>query len=64
MSVSKKQKFPFPGVSTTTDGGGAVAWVETNVCSGAGAYPITPATGMGNLFEQAVADGKKNVWGE
>ena len=64
MSVSKKQKFPFPGVSTTTDGGGAVAWVETNACSGAGAYPITPATGMGNLFEQAVADGKKNVWGE
>ncbi|MFC2074823.1 2-oxoacid:acceptor oxidoreductase family protein [Bdellovibrionota bacterium] len=61
---SAKNKFPFPGVPTTTDGSSAVAWVETNACTGGGAYPITPASAMGVMFEQAVSNGKKNVWGE
>lgn len=64
MKKGKKNSFPFPGVPTTTDGSAAVAWVETNACSGAGAYPITPATEMGTLFEHAVANGKCNVWDE
>ena len=55
---------PFPGIATTADGAAAVAWVETHVCQGACAYPITSSTTMGTGFETAVADGKENVWGE
>ncbi|OGQ36680.1 MAG: pyruvate ferredoxin oxidoreductase [Deltaproteobacteria bacterium RIFCSPHIGHO2_12_FULL_43_9] len=62
--MKNQKKFPFPGIQTTTDGSTAVAWVETRACSGAGAYPITPSTNMGNIFEQAVSNGAKNVWGE
>ncbi|MCM2322512.1 MAG: 2-oxoacid:acceptor oxidoreductase family protein [Oligoflexia bacterium] len=58
------EKFPFPGELTTMDGTGTVVWVETNVTTGAAAYPITPATNMGVGYEQAVADGTKNVWGD
>lgn len=64
MSEKTSEKVPYPGIPTTIDGSGAVVWVETNACSGAGAYPITPSTNMGVGFQQSVADGKKNVWGE
>ncbi|OFZ54868.1 MAG: pyruvate ferredoxin oxidoreductase [Bdellovibrionales bacterium RIFOXYC1_FULL_54_43] len=57
-------RFPFPGILTTADGSGAVVWVETLATTGAAAYPITPSTNMGVGYQQAVADGKKNVWGE
>ncbi|MBI4925184.1 MAG: 2-oxoacid:acceptor oxidoreductase family protein [Bdellovibrio sp.] len=56
--------FPYPGVPVTMDGSQAVVAVETKIASGAAAYPITPATNMGVGFQQAVADGVKNVWGE
>lgn len=59
-----KEVFPFPGIKTTADGSTGVVWVETRAATGAAAYPITPATNMGVGFQQAVADGVKNVWGE
>ena len=55
---------PFPGIPTTTDGAGAVTWVETQISQGACAYPITPSTTMGGGFEAAVANGAVNLWGE
>ena len=58
------QKFPYPGIETTTDGSGAVVWVETNICQGSCAYPITPSTNMGGGFQAEVANGKRNLWGE
>ena len=58
------QKFPFPGIETTTDGSGAVVWVETNIDNGSCAYPITPSTNMGGGFQAEVANGKRNLWGE
>ncbi|RME83918.1 MAG: CBS domain-containing protein [Caldilineae bacterium] len=55
---------PFPGIPTTTDGSGAVSWVETNITQGACAYPITSSTVMGQNYAQAVANGQTNLWGE
>ena len=54
----------YPGIRTTTDGSYAVTWVETHCSSGAAAYPITPSTGMGVAFQEAVANGGTNMWGE
>lgn len=62
--MSDPQSFPFPGIETTTDGTGAVVWVETHICQGACAYPITPSTNMGGGYQLEVANGKRNLWGE
>ena len=56
--------FPYPGIAATGDGSEAVAWVETHISQGACAYPITPSTNMGAGYQLAVANGKKNLWGE
>lgn len=56
--------YPYPGIPTTADGSSAVVWVETNICQGACAYPITSSTTMGQGFQYEVANGKKNLWGE
>jgi len=53
----------FPGVRTSTDGSGAIVEMETAGSEGAGAYPITPSTQMGEGWAQAVAAGKLNVNG-
>ena len=56
--------FPFPGIPTTADGSAIVVWVETHITQGACAYPITSSTNMGGGYQQEVANGKKNLWGE
>ena len=53
----------FPGIPSIIDGSEAVAYIETRISEGCCAYPITPSTTMATLFEAAVADGKKNLWG-
>jgi len=53
----------YPGVRTATDGSGAIVEMETAASEGAGAYPITPSTQMGEGWAQAVAAGKLNVNG-
>lgn len=53
----------FPGVPSAMDGSEAVASVETDASEAAGAYPITPATQMGEGWAAAVARGKKNAFG-
>ena len=55
---------PYPGISTITDGAGAVVWVETKITQGACAYPITSSTTMGSGYSAAYADGAKNLWGD
>ncbi len=55
---------PYPGIPTTVDGSEAAIWVETHICEGACAYPITPSTPMGDGFQAEVARGKKNLWGQ
>ena len=53
----------FPGIPVVADGSEAVAHVETRVAEAACAYPITPSTTMAALYQAAVADGKKDLWG-
>ena len=57
-------KFSYPGIPTTCDGAEAVVWVETHISQGSGAFPITSSTTMGGGFNQAVMDGKRNLWDE
>ncbi len=59
-----ESKYEYPGVPTTCDGAAAVVHVETHVCQGSGAYPITSSTTMGSGFNQAVVNGKPNIWGQ
>ncbi len=54
----------YPGIVTTTDGSGAIVWVESHISQGACAYPITPSTPMGDGFAVEFANGTKNLWGE
>src|SRR5437588_2311607 len=54
----------FPGIPTTSDGAGMVVWVETHITQGACAYPITSSTTMGGGYQQEVANGAKNLWGD
>ncbi len=57
-------KVPFEGIPTTADGAAMVAWVEAHISQGACAYPITSSTTMGSGFQQEVANGKCNLWGD
>ncbi len=61
---NEAKSFPFPGIPTTSDGAGAVTWVETNITQGACAYPITSSTTMGTGYQTEVSNGKKNLWGD
>ncbi|MET0773337.1 MAG: 2-oxoacid:acceptor oxidoreductase family protein [Candidatus Limnocylindrales bacterium] len=54
---------PFPGTPVIIDGSEAVASVETRISEGCCAYPITPSTTMATLYQFAVADGRRNLWG-
>jgi pyruvate-ferredoxin/flavodoxin oxidoreductase len=53
----------YPGVPAALDGTGAVVAMETAASEAAGAYPITPATNMGEGWALAVAKGERNVFG-
>jgi pyruvate-ferredoxin/flavodoxin oxidoreductase len=53
----------YPGVRTAMDGSEAAVAMETSASEGAGAYPITPSTQMGEGWAAAVAAGKLNVNG-
>ncbi len=64
MSETNGSDFPHPGIPTTSDGAGAVAWVETHITQGACAYPITSSTTMGQGYQAEVANGKENLWGD
>ena len=57
-------KKRYPGILNTTDGSGAVVWVESHITQGGGAYPITPSTPMGVEYQANIANGQKNLWGE
>ncbi len=53
----------YPGIPAIIDGSEAIAHVETRISEGACAYPITPSTNMGAIFQVAVANGTPNLWG-
>jgi pyruvate-ferredoxin/flavodoxin oxidoreductase len=53
----------YPGTREAMDGSEAVVAMETAGSEGAGAYPITPSTQMGEGWAAAVAAGRHNVNG-
>jgi len=53
-------RFKYPGVRDAIDGNTAVIMVEREASDGAGAYPITPSTQMGEYWAEAVAAGHVN----
>src|SRR5512143_3050412 len=53
----------YPGVLEAMDGSAAVVEMETAASEGAGAYPITPSTQMGEGWAAAYAEGQRNVNG-
>ncbi len=51
----------YPGVRAAMDGNTAVILCEREASDGAGAYPITPSTQMGEYWAEAAAAGHLNV---
>lgn len=62
MATSEK-KFKYPGERAAMDGNTAVIMCERESSDGAGAYPITPSTQMGEYWAEAAAAGHLNISG-
>jgi len=59
-----KEKPPFPGIRVTANGNQLVSYhTETRIADAGIFYPITPSTEGGELYQQAFAEGKLNVFG-
>ncbi len=54
----------YPGIRVTTNGNQLVSYyTEARIADGGVFYPITPSTEMGEMFQEAFAQGKLNVFG-
>lgn len=54
----------YPGIAVTCNGNQLVAeHVEVRATEGGVFYPITPSTEGGEIYQQAYAEGKLDVWG-
>src|SRR3989442_11853692 len=59
-----KVKPRYPGIRVTANGNQLVSYyTETRVADAGVFYPITPSTEGGELYQQAFAEGKLNVFG-
>ena len=65
LKKAKKEtvEAKYPGDRVAMDGSEAIVAMETAASEGAGAYPITPSTQMGEGWAAAVAAGVHNVNG-
>lgn len=62
--MNKPEKtFKYPGKRAALDGNSAVIMCERESSDGAGAYPITPSTQMGEYWAEAAAKGHVNISG-
>ena len=62
--MKNKQSTPrYPGVRAAMDGNSAAIMCERESSDGAGAYPITPSTQMGEYWAEAAAAGHINISG-
>src|SRR5262245_25667110 len=58
------EKPPYPGIRVTANGNQLVSYhTETRIADAGVFYPITPSTEGGELYQQALAEGKLNVFG-
>lgn len=60
---SQQKSVPYPGIRAALDGNSAVIRCEKEASDGAGAYPITPSTQMGEGWAEAAAQGHLNISG-
>ena len=58
-----KQSSKYPGLRAAMDGNTAAIMCERESTDGAGAYPITPSTQMGEYWAEAAARGHINISG-
>ncbi|OFW29819.1 MAG: oxidoreductase [Acidobacteria bacterium RIFCSPLOWO2_12_FULL_65_11] len=59
-----KGKPRYPGIRVTANGNQLVSYhTETRIADAGVFYPITPSTEGGELYQQAFAEGKLNVFG-
>ena len=58
-----KKVSRFPGIRAAMDGNTAAIMCERESTDGAGAYPITPSTQMGEYWAEAAAAGHINISG-
>jgi pyruvate-ferredoxin/flavodoxin oxidoreductase len=59
-----KDRPRYPGIRVTANGNQLVSYhTETRIADGGVFYPITPSTEGGELYQQAYAEGKLNVFG-
>ncbi|HLP98786.1 MAG TPA: 2-oxoacid:acceptor oxidoreductase family protein [Sideroxyarcus sp.] len=63
-SEGARTKVKYPGTRDAIDGNTAVIMVEREASQGAGAYPITPSTQMGEYWAEEVAKGHLNAAGK
>src|SRR5437867_237013 len=60
-----KNRPLYPGIRVTANGNQLVSYhTETRVADAGIFYPITPSTEGGELYQQAFAEGKLNVFGQ
>ena len=59
----QKKVFKYPGLRNAMDGNSAVIMCERESSDGAGAYPITPSTQMGEFWSEERAKGHINISG-
>src|SRR5438132_11166835 len=58
------EKPRYPGIRVTANGNQLVSYqTETRIADAGVFYPITPSTEGGELYQQAFAEGKLNVFG-
>jgi pyruvate-ferredoxin/flavodoxin oxidoreductase len=59
-----RERPRFPGIRVTANGNQLVSYhTETRIADAGVFYPITPSTEGGELYQQAFAEGKLNVFG-
>ncbi len=59
------EKPKYPGIRVTANGNQLVSYhTETRITDAGVFYPITPSTEGGELYQQAYAEGKLNVFGQ
>jgi pyruvate-ferredoxin/flavodoxin oxidoreductase len=59
-----REKPQYPGIRVTANGNQLVSYhTETRITDAGIFYPITPSTEGGELYQQAFAEGKLNVFG-
>jgi len=63
QAAAGRGDFKYPGQRAAMDGNTAVIMCERESTDGAGAYPITPSTQMGEYWAEHAAAGHRNISG-